>query len=276
MRKLSSKKVIVKVGTSTLSNEGDLDYKLIRSIARQISDLKKEGKKFIIVTSGAIGAGCKEVGARKRPRDILLRQACAAIGQSKVMEAYHNAFARYNVVVAQILLTYDDFKDMKKYANLRNGISELLRLGAVPIINENDVVATDEIEETFGDNDKLSALVCSGIGADLLIMLSDVDGLYNKNPKKSEDVKLIGTVTAITDEIEAMAGEESSALSVGGMITKIEAAKICMKAGSNMVIVNGGEKNVIKRIIEGEEIGTLFFGKREITIGPQKEMGGDK
>jgi len=266
MRKLSSEKVIVKIGTSTLSNKGDLNYKLIRSIARQITDLKKEGKKFIIVTSGAIGAGCREVGARKKPSDILLRQACAAIGQSKVMEAYHNAFAGYNVVVAQILLTYDDFKDGKKYANLRNGIGELLRLGAVPIINENDVVATDEIEETFGDNDKLSALVCAGIGADLLIMLSDVDGLYDKNPKKRKDAKLVETVTAITDEVEAMASEESSALSVGGMVTKIEAAKICMKAGSDMVIVNGDEKDVILRVIKGEEIGTLFFGKREITV----------
>lgn len=266
MRKISSKKVIVKIGTSTISNQGDLDYKQIENIARQISDLKKEGRKFIIVTSGAIGAGCKEVGAKRKPKDVLLRQACAAIGQSKVMEAYHNAFAKYNVVVAQILLTYDDFKDKNKYSNLKNGIGELLRLGVVPIINENDVVATDEIGETFGDNDKLSALVTTGIGADLLVMLSDVDGLYDKNPKRSKDAKLIGTVTAITEDVEAMASEESSALSVGGMVTKVEAAKICMKSGCNMVIVNGEKKDVIKRVIEGYEIGTLFFGKREITI----------
>lgn len=267
MRKLDSKRVIVKIGTSTLSNKGNLNYDLIRSIAKQISDLKKEDKEFIIVTSGAIGAGCREVGARKKPDDIILRQACAAIGQSMVMEAYHNAFAKYDTVVAQILLTYDDFKDNKKYSNLKNSISELLRLGVVPIINENDVVAIDEIDETFGDNDKLSALVSSGMKADLLIMLSDIDGLYDKNPKTTKNAKLIENVTAITEEVEKMASNESSALSVGGMVTKIEAAKICIKSNCNMVIVNGEEPDVILRVVRGEPIGTLFLGRMDLKIG---------
>ncbi|MDY6966938.1 MAG: glutamate 5-kinase [Halobacteriota archaeon] len=267
MRSLKSKRIVVKIGTSTLSGEEGLDYALIDDIARQISELRREGKEFIIVTSGAIGAGCNELSLvqRPQPKDIVLKQACAAIGQSKVMEAYHNAFAIYSVIVAQILLTYDDFSDRKKYLNFRNGIEKLLKLGAVSVINENDVLATDEITETFGDNDKLSAMVGSGVEADLLIILSDIDGLYDKDPKRSDDANLIGTVTQITKDIERMASKKSSPLSVGGMVTKLEAAKICMNAGCNMAIVNGREENVIIRVAGGEELGTMFLGEKKLS-----------
>ena len=267
MRRLEAKRIIVKIGTSTLSGDYGLAYALIKDIAMQISGLKREGKEFIIVTSGAIGAGCVELSLvqRPQPKDVISKQACAAIGQSKVMEAYHNAFAIHKEIVAQILLTYDDFSDRKKHLNFRNGIEKLLKLGAVPVINENDVIATDEISETFGDNDKLSAMVASGVEANLLIILSDVDGLYDKDPKRNKDANLIRTVTEITEDIERMASRNSSPLSIGGMATKIEAAKICMNAGCDVIIVNGNEGDVISKVVEGEELGTLFLGEKKLS-----------
>ncbi|RJS72512.1 MAG: glutamate 5-kinase [Candidatus Syntrophoarchaeum sp. WYZ-LMO15] len=259
MRSLKTDRVVVKIGTNTLSREnGGLNYGLIEDIAGQICELKRGGRQFIVVTSGAIGLGCNELSLSQRPSEIVMRQVCAAIGQSKVMEAYHRAFEHYGGIVAQILLTYDDFRDETKYKNLRNGINELLRLNVTPIINENDVVATDEIGDTFGDNDKLSAMVAVAMNADLLIILTDVDGLYNANPRNEGDVRLIRTVREITPEIEKMADMTASKLAVGGMKTKINAAKICMEAGCNLVIANGKETNVIRRIVEGDEIGTLF------------------
>ncbi|CAD7771430.1 Glutamate 5-kinase [Candidatus Methanoperedenaceae archaeon GB50] len=265
------KRIVVKIGTNTLSDKDGLRYDFIKDIARQVSHLKREGKEVIIVTSGAIGAGCKALNLMQRPQptDIILKQACAAVGQSVVMEAYHNAFASYNEVVAQILLTYDDFSDRKKYLNFRNGIEKLLKLGVIPVVNENDVVATDEIKERFGDNDRLSALLSSGVDADLLIMLSDVDGLYDRDPKIHRDARLITTVPEITREIEAMAGEKGSPLSVGGMVTKIGAAKICADAGCRVVITNGNVKNVVTRIVGGERIGTLFLARKRLS---KKEM----
>jgi glutamate 5-kinase len=259
MRSLKTDRIVVKIGTNTLASEGKgLNYVLIESIAEQISDLKKQGKELIIVTSGAIGLGCNELSLQKRPSEIVLRQVCAAIGQSKVMEVYHHAFKHYGGIVAQILLTYDDFKDETKHENMRNGIRELLRLNVTPIINENDVVATDEINKTFGDNDNLSAMVSVDTGANLLIILTDVDGLYDSNPRDNNNARLIKTVAAITPEIEMMADKTESELAVGGMRTKIDAARICMNAGCDIVIANGNEDDVIKRIVKGEEIGTLF------------------
>ncbi len=264
MRSLRTDRVVVKVGTNTLASEGrGLNYVLIESIAEQISKLKEQGHEFIVVTSGAIGLGCSELSLPKRPSEIVLRQVCAAIGQSKVMGVYHRAFEHYGGIVAQILLTYGDFKDESKHKNLRNGIRELLRLGVTPIINENDVVATDEIAGAFGDNDSLSAMVSVDVGAGLLIILTDVDGLYDGDPRNNDGARLIGTVTEITPEIEAMAGRTGSGLAVGGMKTKIDAARVCMGAGCDLVIANGREDDVIRRIVEGEELGTLFRGRSD-------------
>lgn len=258
MRYLKTKRIVVKIGTNTLSKQdGSIDYKLIFDIAEQISYLKKQGKEFIIVTSGAIGLGCKELSLSHRPEDIMLRQVCAAIGQSKVMGAYHQAFSHYNGAVAQILLTYDDFLNENKHRNLRNVIDKLLRLNVTPVINENDVVATDEIGDTFGDNDKLSAMVSVDVGASLLIILTDVNGFYNKDPRGNDNARLIKEIKKITPEIEDIAN--SSNKGVGGMKTKIKAVKICMEAGCNVVITNGKEKEVVRRIVSGEEIGTLFL-----------------
>ncbi|MDY6958717.1 MAG: glutamate 5-kinase [Halobacteriota archaeon] len=267
MRTIDSKRIIVKIGTSTLSRDGGLDYALIVDMARQISDLRRDLREFIIVTSGAIGAGCNELGLTQRPqpKDLVLKQACAAIGQSNVMESYHNAFAIYNVPVAQILITYADFSDRKKYLNFRNCVERLLKLGVVPIINENDVLATDEITETFGDNDRLSAMVASGVEAGLMIALSDIDGLYDKDPRSAEDARLVCVVDEITEDIMCMATSRSSPLSVGGMVSKIEAAKICMNTGCDMVIVNGREREIISRVVSGEEIGTFFIGSKKLS-----------
>ena len=263
MRSLKTDRVVVKIGTNTLASDGrGLNYGLIENIAEQISGLKKQGKEFIVVTSGAIGLGCSELSLPERPSEIVLRQVCAAIGQSKVMEVYHRAFEHYGGIVAQILLTYDDFSNEKKHENLRNGIRELLRLDVTPIVNENDVVAIDEIGKTFGDNDSLCAMVSVDTGADLLIILTDVDGLYDSNPRNNDGAGLIRTVTAITPEIEIMAGQTGSKLAVGGMRAKIDAARTCMEAGCDVVIANGKEVDVIRRIVEGEEMGTLFCRRR--------------
>lgn len=263
MRSLSVNRVVVKIGTNTITREGGgLNYGLIEDIAEQISELKRQDKDFIIVTSGAIGLGCSELSLEDRPSDVVLRQVCAAIGQSKVMEAYHHAFEHYGGVVAQILLTYDDFEDEEKHKNFRTGLNELLRLKVTPIVNENDVVATDEIGKTFGDNDRLSAMVAVDTRADLLIILTDVNGLYDGNPRDTDGARLIREVRAVTPEIEAMADQNGSKLAVGGMITKINAAKICMEAGCDLIIANGRETDVIRRIVEGEEIGTWFCRKR--------------
>jgi len=263
MRSLKADRVVVKIGTNTLASDGrGLNYGLIENIAEQISGLKRQGKEFIVVTSGAIGLGCSELSLAERPSEIVLRQVCAAIGQSKVMEVYHRAFEHYGGIVAQILLTSNDFTDEKKHENLKNAIRELLRLDVTPIVNENDVVATDEIGETFGENDSLCAMVSVDLDADLLIILTDVDGLYDSNPRDNDGAGLIRTVTAITPEIEVIAGQTGSGLAVGGMRTKIAAARTCMEAGCAVVIANGREVDVIRRIVEGEEMGTLFCGRR--------------
>jgi glutamate 5-kinase len=201
----------------------------------------------------------------ERARDIKMRQACAAIGQPLLMAEYRKSFLRYGVTVAQVLLTAEVLSHRKTYLNLRNSIETLLKLSVVPILNENDSVSTDEIGSAFGDNDKLSALVASKIDADLLIMLSDIDALYDKNPRKSVDARPIPTVFEITDEIVRNAGGKGSAHSTGGMRTKIEAAKIASNAGCRIVLADGRLKNVIGRIIAGQEIGTIFMPKRKLS-----------
>jgi glutamate 5-kinase len=194
-----------------------------------------------------------------------MRQACAAIGQPLLMAEYRKSFARHGVTVAQVLLTAEVLSNRKTYLNLRNAIETLLKLGVVPILNENDSVSTDEIGSTFSDNDKLGALVASKLDADLLIMLSDIDALYDKNPRQYDDAKPIPTVYEITAEIIRNAGEKGSRFSTGGMKTKLEAAKIAANAGCRMVLANGRARNIINRIIAGEEIGTLFLPKRKLS-----------
>ncbi|TRZ89000.1 MAG: glutamate 5-kinase [Methanosarcinales archaeon] len=256
------KTIVVKIGTSSLTNEdGSFNRRLTEDTARQVAELRKTGKTVIIVSSGAIGIGVEELKMPSRPRDIPLRQAAAAVGQNILMQEWMSAFGKYDIKVAQILLTYEAFSNRMTYLNLRNSISALLEAGVVPVINENDPICVHEIEATFGDNDKLSAMVASKVEAELLILLSDIDGLYNKNPKKNEDAMLINTIENITPEIESYGGSPTSMKGVGGMRTKIEAAKITSIAGCHMVIANSAVEDVIIKVINGDNIGTLFLAQ---------------
>lgn len=261
------KKVVIKIGTNILTRPGsiDIDQAYIRRVAGQIVELLKTGRQVLIVTSGAIGMGAGALRLNQKLGDQKTRQACAAIGQPLLMAQYRKAFARYGVGVAQVLLTAEVLNNRKTYLNLRNSIETLLKLKVVPILNENDSVSTDEIGSAFGDNDKLSALVASKIDADLLIMLTDIDALYDKDPRKFEDGRQISIVYEITDEIIKNAGGAGSALGTGGMRSKIEAAKIASNAGCRIVLANGKQKNVIGRIMAGAVVGTVFMPKRKLS-----------
>jgi glutamate 5-kinase len=256
------KKIVVKIGTSSLTSEdGSFNRRLTEDTARQVAELRNLGKTVIIVSSGAIGIGVEELKMPAHPREIPLRQAAAAVGQNILMQEWMAAFRKYEIKVAQILLTYEAFSSRMTYLNLRNSISALLESGVVPIINENDPICVHEIEATFGDNDKLSAMVASKVEAELLILLSDIDGLYNKNPKKNEDAQLLSTIEKITSEIESYGGSPTSMKGVGGMRTKIEAAKITSIAGCHMVIANSAVNDVILKVMKGKNIGTLFLAR---------------
>lgn len=260
-----AKRIVIKIGTNTLSKDGGVDGGYVRRIAGQISELVKGGRQVIIVSSGAIGMGAGQMDLGGKVKNTKMRQACAAIGQPLLMAEYRKAFLRYGVKVAQVLLTAEVLNNRRSYLNLRNSIETLLNLGVVPVLNENDSVSTDEIGTAFGDNDKLSALVASKIDADLLIMLSDIDALYDKDPRKFGDAKVISTVYEITGEIERSAGSKGSAHATGGMKTKIEAAKIAANAGCRIILTNGRLKNVIGRIMSGQEVGTVFMPKRKLS-----------
>jgi glutamate 5-kinase len=261
------KKIVIKIGTNTLTKKGtiEIDTAYVGRIVRQINSLLKTGRQVVIISSGAIGMGADQLDLTDKVKDTKMRQACAAIGQPLLMAEYKKSFARYGVTVAQVLLTAEVLNNRKTYLNLRNSIETLLKLGVVPVLNENDSVSTDEIGSAFGDNDKLSALVASKIDADLLIMLSDIDALYDKDPRKSADAEPIPTVFEITDEILRSAGKKGSKYATGGMKTKLEAAKIASNAGCRIVLADGRLKNVIGRIIAGEQIGTLFMPKRKLS-----------
>ena len=259
-----AKRIVIKIGTNILTKNDSVDAGYVRRVAGQVNSLLKAGRQVVIVSSGAIGMGLGQLDA-ERAKNIKMRQACAAIGQPLLMAEYRKSFLRYGVTVAQVLLTAEVLDNRKTYLNLRHSIETLLKLAVVPILNENDSVSTDEIGSAFGDNDKLSALVASKIDADLLIMLSDIDALYDKNPQKSPDARPITTVFEITDEIVSNAGGKGSRHSTGGMKTKIEAAKIASNAGCRIVLANGRLKNVIGRIIAGEEIGTIFMPRRKLS-----------
>jgi len=258
-----SKRLVIKIGTSTLSCTSGVNIAYIRSLADQVSRLIKTGRQVLIVSSGAIGMGAKQLKIVGPVTDMTLRQTCAATGQPLLMHAYHEAFSAVGLTVSQVLLTAEVLDKRKTYLNLRNAIEGLLKVGTVPILNENDCVSTAEIGTAFGDNDKLSALVASKIDADLLIMLTDIDAMYDKNPHKYKDARPIRVVEEITDDIIKAAGTKGTIHSTGGMKTKLTAAKIAATAGCRMVLVNGTEADVVRRIIEGEEIGTLFLAKKQ-------------
>jgi glutamate 5-kinase len=252
------KRIVIKIGTSVVTKpDGTLDSKCMRDVARQCCDIMKQGRMVSVVSSGAIGSGVKELGLKELPKDIPTRQGAAAVGQSILMEEWRKAFRKSGARVAQILVTYEAFSNRRTYLNLRNSMAILTKNGTVPIINENDPISVHEIEATFGDNDKLSALVAANTDSDLLVLLTDVDGLYDKNPRH-KDARLIHEVVAMNSKIEGIAGGAGSWRTKGGMRTKIEAAKIATKSNCAMIIASAREKDVLTRLLSGEEIGTYF------------------
>ena len=254
-------RVVVKVGTSTLAHStGRLNIRRVESLCRVLSDLKNSGSEVILVSSGAIGMGVGKLLLKERPTDIPTKQAAAAVGQCELMYTYDKLFSEYHHTVAQILLTGSDFRHDDRYHNFQNTMRRLLELDALPIINENDTIATDEIK--VGDNDTLSAMVAVSIGADRLILMSDIDGLYTADPHKDPHAKLIPEVNSITPEIEALAGGEGSSLGTGGMKTKLHAAKLCMDAGCEMVIMNGENPKLLYYLFDGKPVGTRFSSKK--------------
>ncbi len=262
-----SKRIVIKFGTNVLTNsDGNLALSRIYSFIEDIAQLKKQGKEIIIVTSGAVGLGAKKLKLGESPNLVSIKQACAAVGQSKLMYFYEDGFDKFDIVTAQILLTEDDFSIRERYLSLRDTLGTLLELGVIPIINQNDTVSTNElrgykendVKVCFGDNDKLSALVTSELDADLLIILSDIDGLFDKDPRKEPDAKLITEVSEITAEIEAL-GFEASKKGRGGMKTKLEAAKVVSRSGNYMIITNGKKPEAIKNVFSDNFVGTIFL-----------------
>lgn len=254
------KRIVVKVGTSTLTHStGLLNINRIENLARQLSDIHNRGIEVILVSSGAIGAGVGKLGLKVKPKTIPEKQACAAIGQGILLHMYEKLFSEYGKIVAQILLTREDISHRMRFLNASNTFFALLEKGAIPIVNENDAIVVEEIK--FGDNDTLSAMVSSLVNADLLILLTDIDGLYDSNPKTNPDAKFISYVDEITEKIVASAGDAGSSLGTGGMITKINAGKIATSSGSSMIIANGDTPNILNEILEGKEVGTFFKGE---------------
>ena len=252
-------RVVIKIGTSTLAHTGGrLNIRRTEQLVKVLSDLKNAGHELIVVTSGAIGLGAGKLQI-PRPQDMPTKQAAAAVGQCELMYVYDRLFANYNHTVAQLLLTREDFDDQIRLKNLENTVFRLLDLGVIPIINENDTVATEEI--AVGDNDTMSAMVAKYVKGDLLILLSDINGLYTKDPHRYNDAILIKEVREITPEIMALAGGAGSSLGTGGLATKLSAARIIMEAGGDMVIANGQDPEVLYDIMEGKNLGTRFIGK---------------
>ncbi|HEX3012232.1 MAG TPA: glutamate 5-kinase [Syntrophomonadaceae bacterium] len=261
-RLAESRRIVVKVGTSTLTHvSGQLNLGRIEHIVRELADLNNQDKEVILVSSGAIGIGATRMGFKKVPRTMPEKQALAAIGQGALLHIYEKIFAEYGHTVAQVLLTREDIDDRIRYLNATSAITALLNMKVIPIINENDTVAIEEIK--FGDNDTLSAMVSGLIDADLLLILSDVDGLYDSDPHLRKDARLLGQVEEITDLMEENSHSRGSRFSSGGMLTKLRAARICMASGVPMVIANGRIEDVIRRVVGGEEVGTLFVPREE-------------
>lgn len=255
------KRIVVKIGTSTITHmsTGNLNLEKLERFVRMLTDIRNQDKEVVVVSSGAIGAGRKALGIKEKPRTLSVKQACAAVGQARLMMIYQKLFAEYNQTIAQILITKRIMLNEISKSNAENTFKELLSLGVIPIVNENDPISTDQIlEENFGDNDTLSANVAELVKADLLILLSDIDGLYTDDPRRNKNAEFIGYVDRIDAGLEAMAKGADTSLGTGGMATKVAAAKIAAGAGVDMVIANGDRVSNISRILNGEEIGTLF------------------
>ena len=253
-------RIVIKIGTSTLTHgSGHLNIRRVEELCKIISDIKNAGHQVIMVSSGAIGMGVGKLGLQERPRDIPTKQAAAAVGQCELMYTYDKLFSEYNHTVAQLLITGDDVKNQLRHENFSNTLNRLLELGAIPIINENDTVSTDEI--VIGDNDTLAAIVSESVKADTLVLLSDIDGLYTADPHTNPDATLIEHIAKIDDSILALAGGSSSKQGTGGMVTKLQAAKICMGCGCDMIIANGDEPMNLYKIVDGISVGTKFSEK---------------
>ncbi len=255
-------RIVVKIGTSTLAHKsGHLNIRRIESLCKIISDLKNDDNEIVLVSSGAIGMGVGKLSLKKRPDDIPTKQAAAAIGQCELMYTYDKLFSEYRHTVAQILVTGNDIGCDERRQNFENTLNRLLELGALPIINENDTVATEEI--VIGDNDTLAAIVATSIKADLVILLSDIDGLYTSDPHKNKNASLIESVYELTPEIMALGGGKGSELGTGGMATKLKAAEISTSAGCDMIIMNGERPELLYDIIDGKSVGTRFYAERK-------------
>lgn len=256
-------RIVVKIGTSTLTHEdtGALNLLKMEQLVRVLTDLTNQGKEVVLVSSGAIGVGRKTMGLLEKPKELSLRQACASIGQAKLMMVYQKLFAEYNQVTSQVLMTKYTMVNDRSRINAQNTFRELLKMHVIPVVNENDTVSTDEIE--IGDNDTLSAIVAALIGADLLILMSDIDGLYSDDPHTNCNATFIDTVEQITNELEEMGKGANSTFGTGGMATKISAAKIANDAGADMIIANGANIYNISHILQGEPIGTFFKAHKD-------------
>lgn len=254
-------RIVVKVGTSTLAHStGRMNIRHVEDLVKVLSDLKNAGHEMILVSSGAIGMGVGKLNLPGKPSDMPTKQAAAAVGQCELMYTYDRLFLQYNHTVAQILLTGEDVDHTERRENFENTMERLLELGSLPIINENDTVATAEIK--VGDNDTLGAIVARCVKADLLLLLSDIEGLYTADPRKDPSAKLIPVVEEVTPEIEALAGGVGSGLATGGMATKLRAAKMVAEVGCDMIITNGEHPEVLYDIAEGKAVGTRFIGKK--------------
>ena len=256
------KRLVVKVGTSTLTYDtGKTNIRRMHKLVSVLSDIVNSGIEVALVTSGAIGVGVGKLGLKERPSDISGRQAAATVGQCELMFMYDKLFGEYGHTVGQLLITKTDVDSEERRKNLVNTFEKLFDYGAVPIVNENDSVAVDEI--VYGDNDSLSAIVAKLVNADALIILTDIDGLYDDNPNENEDAKLISQVDEITDELIAVAGGHGSRFSTGGMVTKLHAAQIAMDAGIDTIVMNGAAPESIYKALDGKQIGTFFTGKKD-------------
>lgn len=267
LRKLLSerKRIVVKIGSSSLHHmaTGELNLTKMERLVRELCELKNQGKEVILVSSGAIAVGKKTINISPDDSEIPLKQACAAIGQAKLMMIYERLFAEYNHLTAQILMTKHTIVDDINRRNAQNTFNQLLKLGVIPVVNENDTVAVHEVEDTIGDNDFLSAVVCALVDADLLILLSDIDGLYTDDPRANKDAKFVDVVENLNDVMNMGKKTTGSNVGTGGMSAKLHAATIAVNSGADMVIANGKDVSVIHKIMEGRKYGTLFVGKRD-------------
>ncbi len=264
------KRIVIKVGSSTLTHQetGSLNLIKMERLVRELTDFRNQGKEVVLVTSGAIAVGRKAVGLEQRPTKIAEKQACAAVGQARLMMVYQKLFSEYNQVAAQILMTRNTMANELNRYNAQNTFEELLTLGVIPIVNENDTISTYELDrlEQFGDNDTLSAVVAALIHADLLIVLSDIDGLFTDDPNRNAQADFISQVEHLDDKLLAMGKGSGSSVGTGGMATKLTAARLATMAGADMIIANGADVGILHQLMEGAELGTLFLSN------PQKEF----